>query len=54
MKDLIAQVNAMNEKIPKKLEKFQQQMEERQKVTDAKFKRLIKEATDKNGKLIKG
>ena len=24
MKDLIAQVNAMNEKIPKKLEKFQQ------------------------------
>mmetsp|Transcript_41824 Transcript_41824/g.55142 ORF Transcript_41824/g.55142 Transcript_41824/m.55142 type:complete len:118 (+) Transcript_41824:171-524(+) len=54
MKDLIQQINAMNDKIPKRLDKFQQQLEEKQKVTDAKFKRMIKESTDKSFKVVRG
>lgn len=53
MKDLIKQINQMNEMVPKRLEKFQTSLEEKQKVTDAKVKRLIKESTDKMEKKVK-
>jgi hypothetical protein len=43
MKDLIKKINLMNEKIPERLEKFQKALEEKQVVTDAKFKRMIKD-----------
>ena len=54
MQDLVLQINDMNDKIPKRLEKFQQALEERQKVTDAKMKRMIKESSDKVQKSVKG
>ena len=50
MKELINQINQMNEKIPKRLDKFQVAMEEKQKVSDAKMKQMLKGATDKIGK----
>lgn len=53
MKDLILQINEMNDKIPKRLEKFQISLEEKQKVTDAKMKRMIKESSDKVEKKVK-
>ena len=54
LQDLVLQINDMNDKIPKRLEKFQQALEERQKVTDAKMKRMIKESSDKVQKSVKG
>ena len=53
MEDLIKQINVMNESIPKRLEKFQVALEEKQKVTDAKMKRMIKDSSDKMSKTIK-
>ena len=50
LKDLINQINQMNDKIPKRFEKFQQAMDEKQKVSDAKMKQMLKAATDKLGK----
>ena len=38
MKELINQINQMNEKIPKRFEKLQEDMDEKQKVSDAKTK----------------
>lgn len=43
----------MNEMVPKRLEKFQIALEEKQKVTDAKMKRMIKESSDKTDKKVK-
>ena len=43
----------MNEKIPARLNKFQTALEEKQKVTDAKMTKKIKDATDKSLKTAK-
>ena len=53
MKDLIKQVNEMNDKIPKRLDKFQTALEEKQKVTDARMSKKIKDSTDKTSKATK-
>ena len=47
MKELIKKINQMKDKIPKKFEKFQQDIDEKQKVSDAKMKQMLKSATDK-------
>lgn len=43
----------MNEKIPERLEKFQKALEEKQVVTDAKMKKMIKDGQDKVSKTVK-
>ena len=50
MKELIKKINQMNDKIPKKFEKFQQDIDDKQKVSDAKMKQMLKSATDKLSK----
>ena len=50
MKELINQINQMNDKIPKRFEKLQEDMDEKQKVSDAKMKQMLKTATDKLSK----
>lgn len=47
LKELIKKINQMNDKIPKKFEKFQQDIDDKQKVSDAKMKQMLKSATDK-------
>ena len=49
---VMEQINTINESLPKRFDKFQQQINERQKVTDAKTKKMVKDSTEKLSKQI--
>ena len=53
IKDLVIQINQMNEILPKRFEKFQTALDEKLKVNDAKIKRIVKDSADKTSRSIK-